>query len=302
MGKKNDGLIYQHNYDFVGKWMSKTFRNKTLDIIGVKTQPIKRVVGYEAPKLDVKIGRVDVIFEDIAEECYHVEWQRNLKKADLYRCASYHFEIAPEYDDNLTDILLISGEPQTNRRKIKTKSGTYEPIIIDFGAKNAEERFKEIQKEVEAGNYDSLLELVFIPLYGKAEDKEREIFVKEVITYERDLWKQGKMSENLVVATMIMSNKFVDKDFLVNLLEEMDMFNILDAVKEKYIEEAMLEKSRKVVETALNEAFGFVPPHVIDKIKSISHESVLDDLHRQAIRSKELSKFENILNQAVAVS
>lgn len=124
MSKKKEGLTYQHNYDFVGKWLSKVFRNETLDILGIKTRPIKRVIGFEAPKLDVRIGRVDVIFEDIAEECFHLEWQRNLKKSDLYRFAGYHFELAAEYDDKITDIILISGESKTDLKKIKTRSGT----------------------------------------------------------------------------------------------------------------------------------------------------------------------------------
>jgi len=49
--------------------------------------------------------------------------------------------------------------------------------------------------------------VVFIPLYGKAPDEEREIFVKKVITYQRDLWKQDKISKNLIGATMVMANK-----------------------------------------------------------------------------------------------
>jgi len=302
MAKKKDGLVYHHNYDIVGKWLSKTFKNKTLDVLGIKTDPIKKVIGYEGPNIDVNIDRIDVIFEDIKDNGFHVEFQRNLKKSDLYRSAGYHFDLAYEYKNKITDIIIISGKSQTNEREIITESGTYKPIIIDLSLKNGEERFKEIKKEVEEGNYDNLIELVFIPLYGDAPDEEREIFVKKVITYESDLWEQDKISKNLIGATMVIANKIVDKEFLANLLEDMDMLDVIEVIKDKYVKEGEIKNSREMVVSALGEVFDFVPPYITEKVRSISHLDILSNLHRQAIRCRELSKFENILNQATAVA
>jgi hypothetical protein len=41
-----------------------------------------------------------------------------------------------------------------------------------------------------------------------------------------------------------------------------------------------------MLETALGEVFDFVPPYIIDKVRSISHQDVLNNLFKQAIRSK----------------
>ena len=199
----------------------------------------------------------------------------------------------------LTDIIIISGESQTNEREIVTKSGTYKPIIIDLTDRNGEKRFEEIKKEVEEGNYDGLIELVFIPLYGKAPDEEREIFVKKVITYQRDLWKQDKISKNLIGATMVMANKIVDKEFLANLLEDMDMLDVIEVIKDKYVKEGKIEGYREMVLTVLSESLGVIPAYIREKVMNISHTGVLNDLARQAVKCKELVEFENMLNKAV---
>ena len=38
--KDKDGLDYNSNYDLVVKWMSEEFHGKTLDILGIKIEPI----------------------------------------------------------------------------------------------------------------------------------------------------------------------------------------------------------------------------------------------------------------------
>jgi len=108
--------------------------------------------------------------------------------------------------------------------------------------------------------------------------------------------------------------KIVGKEFLTKLLEEIDMFDVIEIIKDKYIEEGKkegkkegeklgeLKNSREMVVSALGEVFDFVPPYITEKVRSISHLDILSNLHRRAIRCRELSKFESILNQAAAVA
>jgi len=101
---------------------------------------------------------------------------------------------------------------------------------------------------------------------------------------------------------MVIANKIVDKEFLANLLEDMDMLDVIEVIKDKYVKEGEIKNSREMVVSALGEVFDFVPPYITEKVRSISHLDILSNLHRQAIRCRELSKFENILNQATAVA
>ena len=49
--------------------------------------------------------------------------------------------------NSLTDIIMTSGEPYTGEKILSTKSGKYEPIIVDFTDRNGWNRLKEIKEE-----------------------------------------------------------------------------------------------------------------------------------------------------------
>ncbi|KPA15032.1 hypothetical protein MHK_004756 [Candidatus Magnetomorum sp. HK-1] len=61
-------------------WFANVFRGKTLEILGIKTEPIKNVCSYKPVNIIVASGMVDIILEDINGNCYHLEEQRNMKK------------------------------------------------------------------------------------------------------------------------------------------------------------------------------------------------------------------------------
>ncbi len=63
---------------------------------------------------------------------FHTEEQRNLRKADMYRFAAYHFMAAEQWGDELTDIILASGDVYAGEKSIVTKSGKYTPVVTDF--------------------------------------------------------------------------------------------------------------------------------------------------------------------------
>lgn len=73
------------------KWLAAALRGETLEVLGIKTGRIEEVFGFEPVEIAVKVGRVDVMARDDTGTLYHIEEQRNLRKADLYRFASYHF-------------------------------------------------------------------------------------------------------------------------------------------------------------------------------------------------------------------
>ncbi len=87
MDAKN-GLEYKQSYDFIVKWMTGALRGETLDFIGLNIGRIEDVFGFEPVDIAVRAGRVDIIVRNDAGDLLHIEKQRNLKKADLYRFAT----------------------------------------------------------------------------------------------------------------------------------------------------------------------------------------------------------------------
>ncbi len=60
----HDGMEYYHNYDLVLNWLSEAFRDRTLDVIGIKTGKIRRVCSYKPAEISVSAGMLEGIFED----------------------------------------------------------------------------------------------------------------------------------------------------------------------------------------------------------------------------------------------
>ena len=206
-----DGLKYHQNYDAMIKWIAREFKGKTLEIFGIPSQPVIDVFTLEPVEINVHTGRLDIIFKDESGAYYHCEEQRDMSTDDLYRSSIYHFQTARQIGSQITDILLISGHTYTGPKEIKTQSGSYQPQFIDLTIKNGHKRLNEIKKEIQNNRFESLIELIFVPLYGKEKGQDRSQLASEVIDFEIELLKKDKILQNLVFATLIMCNKLIDK-------------------------------------------------------------------------------------------
>ncbi|MCP4110065.1 MAG: transposase [Desulfobacteraceae bacterium] len=295
----HDGMEYYQNYDLVLNWLSEAFRGRTLDVLGIKTGKIRRVCSYKPVEISVSAGIMDVIFEDVSGEAFHVEAQHNMTEDDLYRFAPQHFSAAREWKGNITDIILVSGSPYTGRKEIQTPSGTYAPIFIDLTERDGPRRLEKIREALDRGDSSVLTELVFLPLYGR-ERKTR--FVKKLVRFEIDLCKQDRMPVLLVAATLVMANKQIDRSTFNELWEEIRMLNIIKFAHEKGREEGIIEgiieNDRKLVLRFLEESVGIVPEYISDEVMSISRPDILERLMKQAAICEKIEDFENMLKLA----
>jgi hypothetical protein len=104
-------------------------------------------------------------------DIFHLEEQRDLSKSDLCRFAGYHFLNAEKFQKEkkkFADIVIASGKV-CKTKKIVTESGVYEPLVVDLSGRDGRKALGEIKTAVENGDTDRLLELIFVPLYGKEE-------------------------------------------------------------------------------------------------------------------------------------
>ncbi|MBF0449259.1 MAG: hypothetical protein HQK75_01005 [Candidatus Magnetomorum sp.] len=284
-----NGLKYQQNYDAMIKWIANEFSGKTLDIFGITTQPITEVFTLEPVEIHVHTGRLDIVFKDESDEYYHCEEQRHLTIDDLYRSSIYHFQTARQLGNAVTDILLISGHSYAGPHIIETKSGTYKPLLIDLSYKNGHNRLNEIKADIQNNIFDSLIELIFIPLYGKERGQERSQIAIDVIDFEIELLKKDKIYQNLVFATLVMCNKLVDTETLRKYYEEVKyMLDILEIAKEDGMKQGMQQGMREMVIAALNEKIGAIPSYLVDKINTITQTEKLTNLIRQAVKCNDL--------------
>ncbi|QTA86563.1 hypothetical protein [Desulfonema magnum] len=310
--KSKDGTEYAQNYDVIVKWLAAALKGETLEVLGVRTGRIEDVFAFEPADISVKAGRVDVMLRDDTGAIYHVEEQRNLKKADMFRFAAYHFLGAEQWGVKLTDIILASGEVwagEKGSRAVITESGRYDPVVIDFTERDGRKRLGEIREAVRSGTFDNWLELVFLPLYGRESGEARAVMAEEVLRFENELYLEKKISVRLLAATLVMSNRLIDKERLRAFWEEIKMFDILEIAREKGIEEGkalgieegkvlgILEVWQEMVTDDLIERFGVVQPRILEQIRDIQNPDVLKMLRRQALKCQNLQEFEAVMSQ-----
>jgi len=207
----------------------------------------------------------------------------------------------------------------------------YQPTFIDLTQRNAKKRFKEICEAIESGDTSSLLELAFLPMYGMDDDFDREEFIKEVIRFETELLRKDPTKELLVTATLIMSNKILDKDTFDKLWEEIKMIKAFEFAEEigyergkneginegydkgksegydkgknegydKGKNEGALNTAKMMLTEILEETIGVIPEYIDKKIQQISSQATLKSLHRQAIKCNDIEDFNQKLALAI---
>jgi hypothetical protein len=296
------GLDYAQNYDVITKWLAETFRGQTLAVFGVKSGRIEEVFGFEPVEISVTAERLDLLLRDDTGALFHVEEQRNLTTDDLYRCAAYHFLAAKQWRPTpVVDIILASGDVSIGTKKLETRNGVYTPIIIDFTERDGAQRLREIREAVAAGTFDQWMELAFVPLYGKATGVERAALAEAVIHFERELYAADLISDRLLAATLIMSNKLIDKARLLAMWEEIKMLDILEIAEEKGIEKGKtlgeVAATRDILVEMLIERFGLVPSHLSHTLLGLDNLYVLKSLVHQALKCQSLSEFEAMVEQ-----
>ena len=318
--KSKNGTDYTQNYDLITKWLSAAFRGETLKVLGFETGRIEEVFGFEPTDISVKTGRLDFIFRDENDACYHLEEQRNPRKADLYRSAAYHFFAGHQWGANITDIILVSGDIRIGDGDIKTQSGHYYPKIIDLSERDGYKRLAEIKEAVQKEEFTDWLELVFLPLYGKETGDRRSKFVKQILNFESQLCKTNRLPPILLAATLVMSNKFIDKKDIMAIWEEIKMLDVLEIATEKGIEQGkllgleqgkllgleqgknlgMLENAREMVIDNLLEKFSYPATHILQQIRAIQNIDTLRILSRQILKCNDIKDFEAVMKRIVS--
>ena len=272
-----------------------------MEVIGVRSGRIEEAFGFEPADIAVRTGRVDLMLRDENGAYWHIEEQRNLKKADMYRFAAYHFTGAKQWGAGLTDIILASGEVSFKGDALVTGSGRYTPMIIDFSERDGRRRLEEIRSAVERGEFRNWLELVFLPLYGKETGKRRSAMVEEMLGFEIELFRAEKISERLLAAAIVMSNKMVDQKFFEDNLEVLKMIDVIDVAREHGIKEGRtlgsLETSRKMLLNLMMNKFGVLSPDLTASARKINDLDLLDFLFNKAMGCETVQAFEQIMSR-----
>ena len=162
--------------------------------------------------------------------------------------------------------------------------------------------------------------------------------MEAVVRFEVELFRANKISARLTAATLILSNKMMDKKRLKAMWEEIKMLDIIEIAREKGIEEGKIigivegkslgiqegldrgkslgiqegldrgkslgsmEIAREMLLELLLEKFGIVPVDMQEEIVRIDSLFSLKSLFRQGCRCNDMEAFEGMLRRVQGVS
>ncbi len=114
-----------------------------------------------------------------------------------------------------------------------------------------------------------------------------------MIRFETELYRAEIVPARLLAATLIMSNKLIDKNRLEQLWEEIKMSDIIEIAREKGMEKVIQE----MLLEALIEKFDIVPSRITERIRKSDNRDMLKALFRQVFKCDDLDRFEEVLNR-----
>ena len=127
----------------------------------------------------------------------------------------------------------------------------------------------------------------------------RREFAEQVLRFKSKLYHAGKISARLLAATLILSNKLIDKERLEAIWEEIKMLDILEIAKEKGIEKGKALGIQEMVVDILIERFNMISARVLDQIRAMQNPDMLKMLHRQTLKCQNAGESEAVMQQVL---
>jgi hypothetical protein len=280
--------VTAHNYDFVFKDSFSLFKNDIGDFLKVELPGIVSYLETEFSEIETSTERMDLNFKLEDGSILHLEEEIEVSVDDLIRFASYDLKLYNRYRDRIrTIILCIKGYPAAEAT-FNAGSLGYNTTVVNMSDKDGKEKMKELREKIEKGEEINYLELIFLPLMNSDQDMVKR--VKETIELEDKLDADQKFKNNLAALTIVLCDKFLSSENIIELWRDRKMVKFF-----KYVEEQGKKKGKEEgrIEGKQEEARLILMRQVKVKFKNADNEII--DLINEA----ELSKIEDLSEKIV---
>ena len=148
--------------------------------------------------------------------------------------------------------------------------------------KDGKEKMKELREKIEKGEEINYLELIFLPLMNSDQDMVK--LVKETIELEDKLDADQKFKNNLAALTIVLCDKFLSSENMIELWRDRKMVKFFKYVEEQGKNEGKQEEARMLMIRQIKAKFGNTDNEIIDLINK-SELSKIEDLSEKIITS-----------------
>ena len=243
--------VNAHGLDISFKKAFLIFRNKVLDFLGLNIPRISGVLSTEFPEIKVTKSTMDMVFRLEDGSILHLEPESELSLKDTLRFLRYDIELYTEHRAKIKTIVLCDKKVNEENLKIDGGSLEYQLEYLDMSKEDGDAKLEEIKHKIKRCEKINELELIFIPLMKSK--REKGLVVKEVIEIEKQVDVDWEIKEQMVLTTLVLSNKLISKEYFDEVLGGIRMISVIEYGLQKAKNEGIDEGRKEGVEAGRKE-------------------------------------------------
>lgn len=236
--------ISGHNNDIIMKATAEMFKDKTLEVLGLKTAKIRDIMPTVLPVVEAQEKRLDFVFLLEDETLLHLEFQTTVPEDLLRRVAFYGTRIVAKHDRDVHTAIIYSGRIESAPNRLHKGSLTYQVTNVYLKGMNGDKEYLRIKIKLEQGEaleQTDLLKLIFLPLM-KSTKSEAEMAVQAA---ELAKATNNQYTSFVIGAIVAITDKFLPEEYKKRLLEVLRMTQIEQWLREEALAEGELKGKLK---------------------------------------------------------
>jgi predicted transposase/invertase (TIGR01784 family) len=250
--------ISHQNNDITLKAMAEHFKDKTLEVFGLKTARIKGLMPTALPVVEAKENRTDVIFLLEDDTLLHLEFQTTRSsKEDLKRFMYYDARIASSQEHLINTAIIYSGKIEQAPDTLVCGSINFQVTNVYMKSYDGDKEYEAIRNKIE--NKEQLeetdyLKLIFLPLMKSRHSEEEQAL--KVAELAKSKCVPEKAGNFIIAAIVVITDKFMSEANKKRLLEVLSMTQIEQWIREEGRAEGKIEGKIEIALLAIKKGLS----------------------------------------------
>ncbi len=277
----SEGISY-HNKDILFKILGQSYKEKSFSAYGINLPPIRELLPTTLPKISANEKSIDNLF--LLEDGTYaiVDYEAEFKKLNKIKYLNYIARVIEKYykenqDFNLRLIVIYTGDVKSADSTFETNCLTLRTEQIFLSHIDGGSTFHDIRQKIHSGTPlgdDDLMKLVILPLTVSGSKRKRDMLEK-VVELSNQI-ENEKQRIFVLSGVIVASDKFMDKEYLKQIRERINMTKfsqIYEDEKIEYANQMVKENSMKAALKMFDEDIDF---EKVMKITGLSESELLN--------------------------
>ncbi len=315
-----DAYVTQHALDVIFKLEAESLSAALSGYLGLTLPPIVRHYSGELLRLDVRMERLDTVFELADSRLLHLEYQSTYDREDLLRFLRYDVGLYQKERRQIETVVIYGPNVTAAPSELSLGSVHYRVTNVHLGTRDGEETYRRLQAHVAQrqplGEREQL-DLVFLPLMANQRPTE------EVIRSALDLAQhlpQERERLRTIGALLALAYHYLRGEAFDRLMEDVMAKNLLENVLarslqegfdrgfaqgreqglaqglEQGLEQGLVQARREGILKALASRRLDPTPALVERLAEVEDPALLDVLFDVALRATTLAEVERVMD------